>query len=73
MLQEPGVVVPFGVVNGFSGVGHRNEKYNIMVKELVLIVLSCAVWGRQLAGSPVLIECDNSSVVAAVNKHYTRE
>ena len=49
------------------------EKYNIMVKELVPIVLSCAVWGRQLAGSQVLIECDNSSVVAAVNKHYTRE
>ena len=44
-----------------------------MVKELVPIVLSCAVWGRQLAGSPVLIECDNSRVVAAVNKHYTRE
>ena len=44
-----------------------------MVKELVLIVLSCAVWGRQLARSRVLIECDNSSVVAAVNKHYTKE
>ena len=46
---------------------------NIMVKELVPIVLSCAVWGKQLAGGRVLIECDNSSVVAAVNKHYARE
>ena len=44
-----------------------------MVKELVPIVLSCAVWGRKLAGSRVLIECDNSSVVAAVNNHYTRD
>ena len=44
-----------------------------MVKELVPIVLSCAVWGRKLSGSRVLIECDNSSVVAAVNNHYTRD
>ena len=44
-----------------------------MVKELAPIVLSCAVWGRQLAGSQVLIECDNFSVVTAVNKHYARE
>ena len=29
--------------------------------------------GRRLARSRVLIECDNSSVVAAVNKHYTKE
>ena len=35
--------------------------------------LSCAVWRRQLAGNRVLIECDNSSAVARVNKHYTKE
>ena len=46
---------------------------NIMVKELIPFVLSCAVWGRQLSGCRVLVECDNSSVVSAVNKHYTRE
>ena len=44
-----------------------------MVKELVPIVLSCAVWGRKLAGSRVLIECDNSNAVAAVNNHCTRD
>ena len=44
-----------------------------MVKELIPIVLSCAVWGKQLAGGRVLIEFDNSSIVAAVNKHYARE
>jgi len=43
--------------------------HNIMVMELVPIVLSCAIWGRKLAGNKVLFECDNSSVVAAVNKH----
>ena len=41
--------------------------------ELVPIVLSCGVWGRQLSGSQVLFECDNSSVVDAVNNHYTKE
>ena len=45
---------------------------NIMVKELVPIVLSCAVWGKQLAGHRVLFECDNSSVVAAVNRQSTK-
>ena len=47
--------------------------HHIMVKELVPIVLSCAVWGRKLAGNRVLDECDNSSVVIAVNKHYARD
>ena len=68
-------MVPFGMANGFNGAGHQTAwaERNIMVKESVPIVLSCAVWGRQLAGSRVLIECDNSSVVTAVNKHYARE
>jgi len=43
-----------------------------MVKELTPIVLSCAVWGNQLSGKQVLFECDNSSVVMAVNQHYTQ-
>ena len=48
-------------------------QHHIMVKELVPIVLSCTVWGRELAGNRVLVECDNSSVVIAVNKHYARD
>ena len=48
-------------------------QYNIMIKELVPIVLSCAIWGKRLVGQRVLFECDNSSVVAAVNKQYTKE
>ena len=39
---------------------------NIMAKELAPIVLSCCVWGPQLAKHSVLFECDNSSVVAAL-------
>jgi len=49
------------------------DQYNIMIKELVPIVFRCAVWGRQLAGTTVLFECDNFSVVAALNKQHTKE
>jgi len=31
------------------------------------------VWGRLLTGKQVLFECDNSCVVAAINRQYTRE
>ena len=48
-------------------------QHNIMVKELAPIVLGCAVWGKALAGTRVLFESDNSNVVQAVNKHYTKE
>ena len=70
-----GVVEPFGTTTGCNGVGHRNGPtiIIIMVKELIPIVLSCVVWGWQLAGRRVLIECDNSSVMAAVSKQYTKE
>ena len=39
---------------------------NIMAKEMVLIVLSCSVWGPLIAKHSMLFECDNSSVVAAL-------
>ena len=45
----------------------------IMAKELVPIVLSCAVWGPELAHKPVLFQCDNMSVVAAVRKGTAKE
>ena len=43
----------------------------IMAKELVPIVLSCAVW--QLAYSPVLFRCDNTAVVTAVQKGTAKD
>ena len=45
----------------------------IMAKEMVPIVLSCAVWGRQLAHKTVLFQCDNTGVVAAVKKGTAKE
>lgn len=45
----------------------------IMAKEMVPIVLSCAVWGPLLTRKRVLFQCDNSGVVAAIQKGSSRE
>lgn len=42
-------------------------------KELVPLVLSCALWGSELAHKSVLFQCDNMSVVAAVQKGTAKE
>ena len=48
-------------------------QHNIVLKQLARIVLGCAVWGKVLAGTRVLFECDNSRVVQVVSKHYMKE
>ena len=45
---------------------------HIMSKELLPIVLSCAVKGPLLARQKVPFQCDNSSVVAALQKDSAR-
>ena len=45
----------------------------IMAKELVPIVISCAIWGPLLAGHRVLCQCDNQSLVISINKGYSRD
>ena len=49
----------------------RSEK--IAAKELAKVVVAAAVWGRDWTGSSVLIESDNSTVVAAVNSGSSRD
>ena len=44
------------------------SEVHIMAKEILPIVLSCAVWSPILARRKVLFQCDNSSVVAALQK-----
>lgn len=44
-----------------------------MAKELVPIVISCAIWGPLLSRKLVLFKCDNTGVVAAVKKGSARE
>lgn len=46
---------------------------HIMSKELLPIVLSCAVWGPLLARHKVLFQCDNSSVIAALHKGSAKD
>ena len=45
----------------------------IMAKEMVPIMLSCAVWGPDLSKKSVYFQCDNSSVVAALTKGSVKE
>ena len=46
---------------------------HIMSKELLPIVLSCAVKGPLLSRHKVSFQCDNSSVVAALQKDSARD
>ena len=45
----------------------------IMVKELVPVVLACALWGKHWAGQLVHFHVDNMSVVAALTKDSSKE
>ena len=45
----------------------------IMAKELVPIVLSCAVWGPLMRHKIALFQCDNTGVVAAIRKGSAKE
>ena len=43
-------------------------RMDIMAKELVPIVLSCAVWGPLILQKKLEFRCDNHSLVDAINK-----
>ena len=44
----------------------------IAVKELLPIVLACAVWGRSWTGHRVVVHCNNQVVVAALRSHTSK-
>ena len=44
-----------------------------MAKELAPILLSVGVWGIKLAKKRLLVECDNMSIVQAVNKGSAKD
>ena len=46
---------------------------NIVAKELVPIVLSCAVWGSVIYKRSVEFKCDNHSLVDAISKGSSKE
>lgn len=46
---------------------------NIMAKELVPIILSCAVWGPVITKKTTIFQCDNRAVVDAINKGSSKD
>ena len=45
---------------------------HIAVKELLPIVISCALWGQQMRNCHVCCRCDNAAVVSMINRHTSR-
>lgn len=52
---------------------HRSAHLTITVKELLPIVLACAVWGRAWGSHRVVCHCDNQAVVACLRSRTSRE
>ena len=46
---------------------------HITVKELVPIVVACALWGDQWRGATVSYRCDNAAVVSIVNSGSSKD
>ena len=46
---------------------------NIVAKELVPVVLSCAIWGPLLPRKILEFKCDNQGLVDAINKGSLKE
>ena len=49
------------------------SRMDIMAKELILIVLSCAMWRPILSGYGVEFKCHNQSVVDSISKGSSKE
>ena len=45
---------------------------HISVQELLPIVVSCAIWGCDMAGCHIRSLCDNAAVVVVINKHTSK-
>lgn len=50
----------------------RLKEESIALKELLPIILACAIWGKEWVGRTVTVHCDNLGVVALVNSGYSR-
>ena len=47
-------------------------KTRISVQEVLSIVVSCAIWGSDMAGCHIRRLCDNVTVVVMINKHTSK-
>ena len=57
----------------YNRAGFNSRSQSILWKELVPIVLACAVWAKHWQGLSVMVHCDNMGTVAVVNSGYSRE
>ena len=48
-------------------------KIEIMAKELVPIIFACIVWGPRLSKRHINFQCDNASLVIAINKGSSKD
>ena len=51
----------------------RTQGLHIAAKELIPIIIGAVVWGKTWKGSKVVAYCDNSAVVAVVNRRYCHD
>lgn len=51
----------------------QSEHLDITCKELVPVILACAVWGQEWAGYRVICHCDNQAVVACLHSRSSRQ
>ena len=49
------------------------QTVNIATKEMIPIVLACAMWGRQWQGLVVQFRCDNQAVVAVLRSRTSKD
>ena len=51
---------------------HEVEDDGITLKEMIPIIIACALWGPHWRQSSVLVHCDNEGAVAVVNSGYSK-
>ena len=74
MLLVPGAVEHTLMADGSSFLGQLSgPPTSIMAKEMVPILLSCAVWSRMLSKRNIEFKCDNRSAVEAIRKGSSKD
>ena len=75
MLQGPGAVVLFNSESDWFQLQWPDSwsSIHITVKELVPVVIACAVWGKKWQGKSIQCVCDNAAVVAIVNSGSSKD
>ncbi len=49
------------------------EGVHITVKELLPVVVACAIWGRSSQGKSIRVRCDNAAVVAILRSGTSKD